>query len=95
MRKRYITSNYKLQVLLSEVEGIEIVDIVERNWNEKTYKDFVFEFPANKGSEVHNIKEILTSGGYKVIDNFNDLKNKRKELLDKYFDRLRGENYDS
>lgn len=90
MKKRYITSNYKLQLLLSEVEGIEIVDIVERVWKEKTYKDFVFEFPSNKGSEVHYIKEILTSGGYKVIDNFNELKDKRKELINNYY-RKKGE----
>lgn len=90
MRKRYVTANYKLQVLLSEVEDIEIVDIVERVWNGKTYKDFVFEFPANKGSEVHYIKEELTSGGYKVIDNFEELKNKRKELINNYY-RKKGE----
>lgn len=90
MRKRYVTANYKLQVLLSEVEDIEIVDIVERVWNGKTYKDFVFEFPANKGSEVHYIKEELANGGYKVIDNFNDLKDKRKELINNYY-RKKGE----
>lgn len=90
MKKRYITANYKLQILLSGVEDIEIVDIVERNWNEKTYKDFVFEFPANKGSEVHYIKEELMSGGYKVIDNFEELKNKRKELINSYY-RKKGE----
>ena len=90
MKKRYITANYKLQILLSGVEDIEIVDIVERNWNEKTYKDFVFEFPANKGSEVHYIKEELMSGGYKVIDNFEELKNKRKELINRYY-RKKGE----
>ena len=90
MKKRYITSNYKLQVLLSKVEDIEIVDLVERVWNGKTYKDFVFEFPSNKGSEVHYIKETLNSGGYKVIDNFNDLKDKRKELINNYY-RKKGE----
>ncbi len=90
MKKRYVTANYKLQLLLSEVEGIEIVDIVERVWNEKTYKDFVFEFPSERGSEVHNIKEELTSGGYKVIDNFNELKDKRKELINSYY-RKKGE----
>lgn len=90
MKKRYVTANYKLQLLLSEVEGIEIVDIVEKVWKEKTYKDFVFEFPGDKGYEVHNIKETLNSGGYKVIDNFNDLKNKRKELINSYW-RKKGE----
>ena len=90
MKKRYITANYKLQVLLSEVEGIEIVDIVEKVWNGKTYKDFVFEFPGDKGSEVHYIKETLTIGGYKVIDNFEELKNKRKELINSYW-RKKGE----
>lgn len=90
MKKRYITANYKLQILLSGVEDIEIVDIVERNWNGKTYKDFVFEFPGDKGSEVHYIKEELANGGYKVIDNFNDLKDKRKELINSYY-RKKGE----
>lgn len=90
MKKRYVTANYKLQLLLSEVEGIEIVDIVERGWNGKTYKDFVFEFPSNKGSEVHYIKENLINGGYKVIDNFEELKNKRKELINSYW-RKKGE----
>lgn len=90
MKKRYITANYKLQILLSGVEDIEIVDIVERVWNEKTYKDFVFEFPADKGAEVHYIKEKLINGGYKVIDNFNDLKKKRKELINSYW-RKKGE----
>ena len=90
MKKRYITSNYKLQVLLSKVEDIEIVDLVERVWNGKTYKDFVFEFPSNKGYEVHNIKETLNSGGYKVIENYEELKDKRKELINNYY-RKKGE----
>ena len=70
-RKKYCTRIYSMQLLLSNVEGIEIEDIIIKEVGTRKYKNVLFSFPGHKVQ----------------IDNFEKLKAKRKKLLDEYYKR--------
>lgn len=83
--KKYTTSNYVLQLLLSKVEGIKIIDMVKKEHEGKEYTDFIFEFSDDKGKEVYEIIKNFREDKQKKIENFEQLKVKRKEIITRYF----------
>lgn len=87
-RKKYCTGFYSMQLLLSNVEGIEIEDIIIKEVGTRKYKNVLFSFPGHKGREVAAIINKCKDNVNKVqIDNFKKLKAKRKKLLDEYYKR--------
>ena len=87
-RKTYCTGFYSMQLLLSNVEGIEIEDIIIKEVETRKYKNVLFSFPGHKGREVAAIINKCKDNVNKVqIDNFEKLKAKRKKLLDEYYKR--------
>lgn len=83
--KRFITGNYVLQLLLSGIEDMEIIYTNKKEWNGKNYLEVTFEFADEKGKEVHEIIKNFRKEKNLAIENFDKLKVKRKELLDRYF----------
>lgn len=86
---KYKTKRYFRQILLSNVEGIKIADI-ERVFNknlEETEKIITFEFTEAQKEEVDKIIRDCESEKYKDVrlDNFSELKSKRKQLIEEYY----------
>lgn len=80
------TDNYFLEVMLSSVPDIRIIDFTRKaDGNHET----TFEFPKCRGVEVDGIVENVKCGAYRNLSNFNELKGKRKAMLDTYFNNLK------
>lgn len=78
------TDNYFLEVMLSSVPDIRIMDFVRKPDGNH---EMILEFPKVRAIEVDGIVENVKCGAYRNLSNFDELKKKRKELLDQYFDR--------
>lgn len=80
------TDNYFLEVMLSNVPDIRIIDFTRKaDGNHET----TFEFPKCRDIEVDGIIENVKCGAYRNLSNFDELKKNRKAMLDTYFDNLK------
>lgn len=77
------TDNYFLEVMLSSVPDIRIMDFIRKPDGNH---EMILEFPKVRAIEVDGIVENVKCGAYRNLSNFNELKKKRKQLLDQYFD---------
>jgi hypothetical protein len=92
---KYKTKRYFRQILLSNIEGIKITDI-ERVYNEEkeeTEKIITFEFTELQKEEVDEIIQACQNEKYKDVrlDNFAELKRKRKQLIEEHYKRKNDE----
>ena len=87
----YSTRSYKLQVLLMQVEEIKIVDVVKENYKGKMSSKLEFEF--TDGKAVNRIVEDYNKSLGVETDRelFSKLRERRKQLLDEYFARQKGD----
>lgn len=92
--KKFSTRSYKLQVLLMEVEEIKIVDVVKENYKGKMSSKLEFEFTDGKAVNriVEEYKENLGVETDREV--FGKLRERRKQLLDEYFARKKGDRYE-
>ena len=89
--KKFSTRSYKLQVLLMEIEEIKIVDVVKENYKGKISSKLEFGFTDGKAVNriVEDYKENL--GVETDRELFSKLRERRKQLLDEYFAREKGD----
>ena len=87
--KKFSTRSYKLQVLLMQIEEINIVDIRKEEFKDKVYSRIKFEFKDEYGKAVHRIIEDYNENLGVEIDReiFGKLRERRKQLLDEYFNK--------
>lgn len=92
--KRFSTRSYKLQVLLMQVEEINIVNVVKENYKGKISSKLEFGFTDGKAVNriVEDYKENL--GVETDRELFSKLRERRKQLLDEYYKRIKGEEND-
>lgn len=82
------TDNYFLEVMLSDVPDIRIIDFTRKaDGNHET----TFEFPKCREIEVDGIVENVKCRAYRNLSNFDELKRNRKAMLDDYYKRIHGE----
>lgn len=89
--KKFSTGSYKLQVLLMQVEEINIVNVVKENYKGKISSKLEFGF--TDGKAVHRIVEDYKESLGVETDRelFSKLRERRKQLLDEYFARQKGD----
>lgn len=80
------TDNYFLEVMLSSVTDIRIMDFIRKPDGNH---EMVLEFPKCRSTEVDGIVENVKFGAYRNLSNFDELKGKRKAMLDTYFENLK------
>lgn len=92
--KKFSTRSYKLQVLLMQVEEIKIVNVVKENYKGKISSKLEFGF--TDGKAVHRIVEDYKENLGVETDRelFGKLRERRKQLLDEYYKRIKGEEND-
>lgn len=92
--KRFSTKSYKLQVLLMQVEEINIVNVIKENYKGKISSKLEFEFKDGKAVNriVEEYKENLGVETDREV--FGKLRERRKQLLDEYFARKKGDRYE-
>ena len=92
--KKFSTRSYKLQVLLIQVEEINIVNVVNENYKGKISSKLEFGF--TDGKAVHRIVEDYKESLGVETDRelFSKLRERRKQLLDEYYKRIKGEEND-
>jgi hypothetical protein len=91
----YVTRKYFRQVLLSNIEGIKIINIA-KEYNEhsqETERIITFEFDEKQSEAVNKIVQDCEGTRYKDVrlDNFAELKRKRKQLIEEYYKRKNDE----
>lgn len=89
--KKFSTRSYKLQVLLMQVEEIKIVNVVKENYKGKISSKLEFGF--TDGKVVNRIVEDYNKSLGVETDRelFSKLRERRKQLLDEYFARQKGD----
>lgn len=92
--KKFSTRSYKLQVLLMQVEEINIVNVIKENYKGKISSKLEFGFID--GKSVHRIVEDYKENLGVETDRelFSKLRERRKQLLDEYFARKKGDRYE-
>jgi len=89
MKRLYKTGNYFKQIMLCNCAGVEIVDFTEQLNGEKSRDIISFEF-AYDNIFVNMFLNDYRDGKYKdaQIENFDELKQKRKEMIREYLESL-------
>lgn len=92
--KKFSTRSYKLQVLLMQVEEIKIVNVIKENYKGKISSKLKFGF--TDGKVVNRIVEDYNKSLGVETDRelFSKLRERRKQLLDEYYKRIKGEEND-
>lgn len=86
--REYTTKNFFVQVMLTNVDGVKIIN-VEKD-NEEDREAITYGFDINNKDAITCISDCK-SGLYKgvKVDGFYELKIKRKEKINKYYYNLK------
>lgn len=86
LNKLYTTDNYFLEVMIANIPDVRIVNFKRKEDGEH---ETTFEYPVYRETELNGVIENVKCKAYSNLSTFNELKAKRKEMLDTYFDNFK------